>query len=240
MSLEESLNSPLSTPTNTPTSDRPTVSRKDLLEATKSRDAFDKTYIDLTNRCIKAYQTSKRKRCALKLYASLAALEAYVSPFRPLPRATLTISQRRRNRSRSTQSLKLYAPLPAHYVNARWSLLESSLVSECISLQETLDLSKERLLSTLALVRTGVEFCSKQWGLDLNRGKETVRSSLADKLMKEIYDLSALLTKGASINPHFCIALTSREVQISLLLLSRPFRCDCQARKVRLLRMKME
>lgn len=71
-------------------------------------------------------------------------------------------------------------------------------MSECITLQQTLDMSKERLLSTLALVRTGVEFGGKTWGLDLNRGKETVRSSLADKLMKEIYDLSALLTKGSS------------------------------------------
>lgn len=54
---------------------RPPVSRKDLLDAIKSREVFDKLYIDLTNRCIQAYQGSGRKRCSLKLHASLAALE---------------------------------------------------------------------------------------------------------------------------------------------------------------------
>ena len=55
--------------------DRPPVSRKDLLEAIEDRDVFDKLYIDLTNRSIKAYQLGHRKRCSLKLHASLAALE---------------------------------------------------------------------------------------------------------------------------------------------------------------------
>ena len=54
---------------------RPPVSRKDLLHAIKSRVEFDKLYIDLTNRCIQSYQSSGRKRCSLKLHASLAALE---------------------------------------------------------------------------------------------------------------------------------------------------------------------
>lgn len=54
---------------------RPPVSRRDLLDAIASRDVFDKLYIDLTNRSIQAYQAAGRKRCSLKLHASLAALE---------------------------------------------------------------------------------------------------------------------------------------------------------------------
>lgn len=57
------------------TAKRPPVSRRDLLDAISKQELFDKLYIDLTNRSIQAYQTSNRKRCSLKLHASLAALE---------------------------------------------------------------------------------------------------------------------------------------------------------------------
>lgn len=54
------------------------VSRQDLADAIASRDVFDKLYIDLTTRAGAAYQASRRSRCALKLDASLAALEECV------------------------------------------------------------------------------------------------------------------------------------------------------------------
>lgn len=79
MSLQEiSSDTPPATAATSPDM-RPPVTREDLLEAMADRDLFDKLYISLTNRSIKAYQTSRRKRCALKMHASLAALEEYVS-----------------------------------------------------------------------------------------------------------------------------------------------------------------
>lgn len=56
-------------------SDRPPVSRQDLLDAIADEEAFDKLYVDVTNRTIHAYQSSGRRRCSLKMHASLAALE---------------------------------------------------------------------------------------------------------------------------------------------------------------------
>lgn len=51
------------------------VSRPDLISAIAEQTTFDQLYIDLTNRAIQAYKYSRRNRCALKLDASLAALE---------------------------------------------------------------------------------------------------------------------------------------------------------------------
>jgi len=77
MSLNESLGgvSGAIPPATGGAADRPPVSRQDLLDAIADEDAFDKLYVDVTNRAIHAYQSSGRRRCSLKLHASLAALE---------------------------------------------------------------------------------------------------------------------------------------------------------------------
>lgn len=65
-------------------------------------------------------------------------------------------------------------------------------------------MSKERLLSTLALVRAGIEYGSKVWSLDTLReasssmSKEEGNRVLAQRLMDQVYELSGLLLKGTS------------------------------------------
>lgn len=56
------------------------ITQKDLLAAMAERDTFDKLYIMITNRCIECYTTSSRKRSALKMHGSLAALDQCVPP----------------------------------------------------------------------------------------------------------------------------------------------------------------
>ncbi|GAA5838208.1 hypothetical protein JCM5353_006041 [Sporobolomyces roseus] len=150
--------------------DRPPVSRKDLL----------------------TYQTSGRKRCAIKLHAGLAGLEHH--------------------RSRPASAQKLFSQLPAHYVDLRWTSLESHLLSQCTALQARLEMSKERLLSTLALVRSGIEFGAKEWNLralteDGDGNEKNV--DLATSLMKDVHALSADLSKdfAAVAFPTFSIRL---------------------------------
>lgn len=80
MSLTEALASkplPLSPPQQAPNESNkpPDISCKDLLQAVTGPDAFDRLYMALTNRIIESYQVSGRKRSALKLHASIAALE---------------------------------------------------------------------------------------------------------------------------------------------------------------------
>jgi hypothetical protein len=73
MSLNES-----SSPGNSPNGVPPTrslVTRRDLLDAVSNLETFDRLYIDLSRRTIQAYQSSGRRRSAVKLHSFLAALE---------------------------------------------------------------------------------------------------------------------------------------------------------------------
>lgn len=78
MSLNEISPSRPSTTASPKTAERPPVSRKDLLDAIADQTVFDKLYVDLSQKTIQAYQTSGRKRCAIKLHAGLAGLEQSV------------------------------------------------------------------------------------------------------------------------------------------------------------------
>ncbi|GAA5964623.1 hypothetical protein JCM3765_007645 [Sporobolomyces pararoseus] len=193
MSLNEISPSRPTSPAASQPADRPPVSRKDLLDAISDQTIFDKLYIDLSQKTIQAYQTSGRKRCAIKLHAGLAGLENH--------------------RSRPVAAQKLFSQLPAHYVDLRWTSLEAHLLSQCTSLQAQLDMSKERLLSTLALIRSGIEFGAKEWNLRALRedddDEEKQDSELASSLMKDVYDLSSSLSKdfAAVAFPTFSIRL---------------------------------
>lgn len=65
---------------------------------------------------------------------------------------------------------------------------------------------KERLLSTLALVRAGVEYRSKVWALDIDQEASIALSpqermaELAEKLMDDVYKLSTMLSKGELVD----------------------------------------
>ncbi|CEQ40052.1 SPOSA6832_01657 [Sporobolomyces salmonicolor] len=176
---------------------RPPVSRKDLLDAISKQEVFDKLYVDLTHRTIQAYQASGRKRCSIKLHAGLAALEYH--------------------RSRPTSAQKLFSQLPAHYADLRWVSIESFLLDQCTRLQSQLDMPKERLLSTLALVRAGIQFGSKKWELpalsDGGSGEEqrVQNAKLAKQLMEDVYQLSGTLSKdfAAVAFPTFSIRLAA-------------------------------
>lgn len=74
----------------------------------------------------------------------------------------------------------------------------------CTQLQKELTMPKERLLSTLALVRSGVEFGSPKWELDTGNTTETLLErdkrtlELAQKLMGDVAELAENLEKGGS------------------------------------------
>lgn len=104
------------------------------------------------------------------------------------------------HRSRPVAAQKLFSQLPAHYVDLRWTALESHLLSQCTSLQSTLDMPKERLLSTLALIRSGIEIGAREWSLRALREDEDHEddndAELATSLMRDVYELSSTLSKG--------------------------------------------
>lgn len=61
---------------------------------------------------------------------------------------------------------------------------------------------KEKLLSTLALVRAGVEYGSKVWTVEtaehaeIHLSEQERMADLAQKLMDDVYTLSSMLNKG--------------------------------------------
>ena len=63
-----------------------TITRRELLASLGEQDALYDLYVSVTNRAIELYATSGRRKFALKLHGSLAALDVcvylYVSPYR--------------------------------------------------------------------------------------------------------------------------------------------------------------
>ncbi|KAF5358539.1 hypothetical protein D9756_001945 [Leucocoprinus leucothites] len=93
-------------------SSRSSISNKDLLEAVHDREAFYKLYIDITNRAISMYTKAGRRKTALKLHGSLAALDLH--------------------REQYTNAFTTYTSLPAHYAPHTWTGLESYMLSRAL------------------------------------------------------------------------------------------------------------
>ncbi|KAF8529300.1 trafficking protein particle complex subunit 10 [Hysterangium stoloniferum] len=91
------------TPTSPIESSADKITNKDLLAALADREAFDKLYIETTNRAIDMYIKGGRRKFALKLHGDLAALHL--------------------NRARNTDAQQIYNSLPAHYIPHSWTSL---------------------------------------------------------------------------------------------------------------------
>jgi hypothetical protein len=88
-------------------------------------------YTKLTNRAIDAYVKAGRRKFAVKLHGSLAALDVFVTIVVPLTHLTdLTHS----HRGGLTSGLQTYTSLPAHYAPHNWTSLESYMLSQAINL----------------------------------------------------------------------------------------------------------
>lgn len=75
MSLNRNgLDSEPTTPTTPTESSKGNITNKILLEAIANEAAFDKLYLDITNRAIDLYIKGGRRKFALKLHGFLAAL----------------------------------------------------------------------------------------------------------------------------------------------------------------------
>ncbi|PLW29689.1 hypothetical protein PCASD_22312 [Puccinia coronata f. sp. avenae] len=98
---------------------------------------LEKVYLDSSRRMINLSQSTGR-RSALKLHFNTAAFEQI--------------------KARQESAHRLYLHLLAYYGDDKWTTIESSLLDRYASLQRELGLSREWLLNTLALVRSGVTY----------------------------------------------------------------------------------
>ncbi|KAJ3796702.1 trafficking protein particle complex subunit 10 [Lentinula aff. detonsa] len=100
------------------------ISNPQLLTALKDQDTFYDLYILITNRAIDLYAKSGRRKFALKLHGSLAALDLH--------------------RGRLDNALTTYNSLPAHYAPHSWTSLESIMLSRALETHETAGKPKDR------------------------------------------------------------------------------------------------
>ncbi|KLO12624.1 hypothetical protein SCHPADRAFT_998021 [Schizopora paradoxa] len=81
------------------------ITNKDLVKCLADANYFYNLYIKLSNQSIDSYVKAGRRKFALKLHGSLAALDMH--------------------RERLASALQVYTSLPAHYATHQWASLES-------------------------------------------------------------------------------------------------------------------
>ncbi|KAH9079351.1 trafficking protein particle complex subunit 10 [Lactarius deliciosus] len=107
------------------------ISNSELLKCLGDRAAYYDLYIKLTNRAIEAYVKAGRRKFALRLHGSLAALDVH--------------------RDRLKSALQTYSSLPAHYSPHRWTSLESYVLSQAVDIYALSGIDKDKQWVTIAL-----------------------------------------------------------------------------------------
>lgn len=115
------------------------ITNEDLLRVIADQSAFYETYIAITNRAIDMYTKAGRRKFALKLHGSLAALDLY--------------------RGNLSAALSTYTSLPAHYAPHVWTSLESYMLSRALDTHAKLNKEQdvEWIHILLAFLKTCVE-----------------------------------------------------------------------------------
>ncbi|KAI0780765.1 trafficking protein particle complex subunit 10 [Trametes elegans] len=113
------------------------ISTSELSTALKDKDAFYELYVGVTNRAIELYAAAGRRKFALKLHGSLAALDV---------------------------ALQTYTSLPAHYSPHGWTSLEALMLNQALDIHASSGKPKDRewIHILLHFLRTYVEDMGKE------------------------------------------------------------------------------
>ncbi|KAJ7098036.1 trafficking protein particle complex subunit 10 [Mycena belliarum] len=160
------------------------ISNPDILESIKSGDTFYDTYVGITNRAIDMYAKAGRRKFALKLHGSLAALDVH--------------------RGRLAAALTTYTSLPAHYAPHMWTSLESLMLSLALDTHAALDKSKDRewIHILLSYLKTHVETV----GQDLLMHEEDSTEYIS-RLVSEMKRAASTLESDLSHSDHPAISI---------------------------------
>ncbi|KAF8638821.1 hypothetical protein AX17_001879 [Amanita inopinata Kibby_2008] len=115
------------------------VSNPDIFASMNNTEFFYDLYTRVTNHAIETYARAKRRKFALKLHQSLAALDLH--------------------RGRFDAAFSTYSSLPAHYAPHMWSSIESYTLSQALDVFAKLQKEKsaEQLHIILAFLKTVVD-----------------------------------------------------------------------------------
>ncbi|KAG9041581.1 hypothetical protein FS837_012056 [Tulasnella sp. UAMH 9824] len=150
------------------------ISSADLIEALRGRDEFDRLYITTTNRTIQTFNSCSRRRFALKLHASLAALDDA--------------------RQRHPSAHAVFASLPGHYVAQKWSSLEGFVLLRSMKCYPQLDRPKDKewVTQAIAFLRAFVSHGDDQDG----QAEESSDASFASMFGQEKINFITELVNG--------------------------------------------
>jgi hypothetical protein len=145
----------------------------------------------MTNRAIDAYVKAGRRKFALRLHGSLAALDVLVTIVIPLiPSYRSTPS----HRGRSTSALQTYSSLPAHYAPHKWTSLESYMLSQALNVHVLAGADRDKQWVNIAL--SYLKVCESGRNGELLTSQEdsaTYITNLVDSLMATVDQLSERL-----------------------------------------------
>ncbi|KAF7440398.1 hypothetical protein PC9H_000743 [Pleurotus ostreatus] len=136
------------------------ISNKDLLAGVNTRDVFDRNYIDTTNRAIDLYAKAGRRKFALKLHGSLAALDLY--------------------RGRLDAAQTTFASLPSHYAPHMWTSLEAFMLCRALHAYSKGPIPDSR--EWVSLVLSFMKLCIDELGMSLVDFQGDVKSQIDDLL----------------------------------------------------------
>ncbi|KAH8829685.1 trafficking protein particle complex subunit 10 [Flagelloscypha sp. PMI_526] len=144
------------------TDSKDSVANASFTESITDKDRFYELYTATTNRAIKSYADGGRKKFALKLHGSLAALESHCGH---LSNALTTFSQ-----------------LPTHYQSHAWLGLESFMYSRALETHDSIGKDKDRnwITTVLSFLKTYVNDFTVDFMLSEEDGRKKVSSLISE------------------------------------------------------------
>ncbi|THH29639.1 hypothetical protein EUX98_g4553 [Antrodiella citrinella] len=100
------------------------ITQADVLKSLDDVEAFYGLYVKITNRAIELYASAGRRKFALKMHGSLAALDVH--------------------RSRLSNALSTFSSLPAHYSPHGWTSLEACMLAQALDIHSALSKPRDR------------------------------------------------------------------------------------------------
>ncbi|TRM61873.1 trafficking protein particle complex subunit 10 [Schizophyllum amplum] len=161
---------PVSTTTESPLK----ISNRDVLYAISDKDHFHELYVSTTKLAIDMYAKAGRRKFALKLHGSLAALDVH--------------------RQRLSTALTTFTSLPAHYSPHHWTSLEFFVLSRALDTHAALDQQHDRdwIHTLLAFLNAYVTTMGKELLMD-QADSERYLVGLIEALQKAAVELDQQL-----------------------------------------------
>ena len=167
------------------------ISNPELLKCLGDQTTFYDLYVKLTNRAIDVYAKAGRRKFALRLHGSLAALDLLVTIVAIMIHLTNSPPS---HRGRFPPALQTYSSLPAHYSPHKWTSLECYMLSQAINVYAVAGTARDKQWVNIVLTYLKL-FSSGFNGESLTHREDNTSyvTNLVDSLKAVVDELSERL-----------------------------------------------